>query len=345
MIIELVKEKDRMLRDYGVSMEELGKSNLYSLPGRFPPLKGGGTTRYSSGINQDKNNGEYYNGIVNSPYFVKFHGVRIEVNDLIYTYSPITNLKALFILYGEELASILKLNKNELLKCAEKRNEFNLLDSKLEEIVFSGNAGSCNCDSVSGEDFLYYQLSIMQPPMKLPYNERFRVSCGCAAQTKSNNVQREYQRKIELCKHLVAFMVGLRLGREFLESHGHYVKKIERPEKFPVNNINIITLYSPLEEVNKIFKAVNKEIAELYYIKGKPGREVDYYILSKYGELILSPIIHILLVKNSASYKARQNITYLRGGEPNTKIPLPYARIGDLVITYGPTRRVKISNV
>ncbi len=322
-----------------------------------------------NGIKKDEvnfnNHGEFITHInrFNRPWITKTHSFRIEKrNDkpIIYTYGPTINFKALMFLYGEELLDYLSLSNNEkegLIDSLRRRREDYAIDSSLSNVVFNGNAGSAVIDSASNYSATSYNVSVLQPPiinnLEFIINDNFHASCGCESWNKSNNVQREYENKIELCKHLTAFFIGLRKGRLFLESRGHQVNSIERPEGVSVNNIPILTLYSPLEDalmsdgsINPIFSEINSLIARKYYLNNEPMRSVDWGVLNKYGELILTPLLHFLLVSKQVSFNERLSITRIKSGEYRSasliNMPLPVARIvsnnSDYLLYPYPTR-------
>jgi len=304
------------------------------------------------------------------PWLVKAHGARIDKSTGFFTYSPTMNLRALFFLYGEELLDYLDLTQEDQEIIMEKIGTEEM-QAGLFNLVFNGQAGSARITSAKGETSTEHRLGVNQPLMikgsRINYDDHVRLTCGCEYYTLGNFVQRENSRKYELCKHLIAFLVGIKKGSQFLIDHGHEVKSNRsglqfcNPEDVQVSKIPVLTLYEPLEEPlingkpNPIFKQVNSEIARSLYIECKPGYEIDFRIMNTYGELILTPLLHWDLITNSRTYDERMNHTCIKGGNVwlngnlqyfygEVLAPIPVADVNELTISYYATRLCKMKN-
>lgn len=316
------------------------------------------------------------------PYVPQTFGIRIERSDSHYfTYGPTDNLKALMILYGDKIFEHLEAydDKGEPIDLAseisfDRKNENHLLEVMIEG-EFRGHAGEYTIGSASNMVATEYAGVIRQPLMLANGIYLFRdnalYSNGSPRKQKQIGARPEFKKNNELTKHDIAFMLGLKKGVEFMKKHEHNLR-IEFPKGHPVDNINeqkckILTLYEALENPflpgtnmpNKIFRQVNGELARLYYIENLPERQVDFYIMNNFWDLIATPEILWDTITMQAGMQERYKRTaHLAGqakrdGTPlinSVNMPIPTANIKvsngehemNAVITIEPSRAHKL---
>jgi hypothetical protein len=322
--------------------------------------------------------GEFYPQINNfEPPSINYsHGLKIMRGiDFVYT-NPTKIIKSNFILYGEKFLDEISLShdEKEMINFKAKQEDY-LMDCPLESIIFKGNAGSYIIPSASAKNSTQYAPGVMQPLMYdkgFFFEENLDYWCSCEGMNHGSKTKREFENLIEMDKHLNAYLVGLRKGKSFLQNYGHQVISIQKPKGRDVENLPIVTLFQGLEDLtlpngesNLISKDLGALISKMYYLDKMPMRQVDYFLLNNYWDLIISPSILFSMVSFQQDYATRLKSSCLKGGNiykiaknnpeltyfsNEIKAPFPSAKIknkvikmdSDIVISLSPLREIKL---